>query len=401
MIPGPVLNGIQSYYGCPRCGGWGGGGKPGGKGSGYIDVPSRSPTPQPDDGSPRPVPSEPQPDYTQEARDAQARRDAAAAKAAEIARQFERDKNDVLSQLKGFGDTNLKLKDSSAAVASIGGNGSGLKEINSSISGYPTAASIHRGIHRIQVPPPIPPEIASIGFGQLAKSDERSRRVLEGLDGGTAVAQIYAKINGMEWPAGGVGLILMAGKSFIAAEDAADVYIVKKNESYDQALAYQRNPESRKEFALLVRALREHQPISENVNVGMLKAAQAILDPALGNSSSRIAWDAMMSPEARHAAMTRACIETGGIIIGQATDKFKELAAIHDPPFKEAQAYLKQASAALTHAQDPAEQAALRSAIKEANDVISQAYLIELPNEMQKQGLVDIFTRHEEKLRTQ
>jgi tetratricopeptide (TPR) repeat protein len=36
VIPGPVLNGIQSYYGCPNCGGSGGGGSPGVKGSGTV-----------------------------------------------------------------------------------------------------------------------------------------------------------------------------------------------------------------------------------------------------------------------------------------------------------------------------------------------------------------------------
>jgi len=39
VIPGPVIHGIQSYYGCTQCGGSGGGGAPGSPGRGWIEVP--------------------------------------------------------------------------------------------------------------------------------------------------------------------------------------------------------------------------------------------------------------------------------------------------------------------------------------------------------------------------
>jgi hypothetical protein len=317
-----------------------------------------------------------------------------------MARQFNQNKNEIGSQLKGLGTTDLQMKDAGDVVVLSSGNRYGLKEVDSNPSVSTSGSDLLRRLNNIQVPPPILPDEAVIGFGQLAKGDEQSKRILKGFEGGVALAQVYAKVKGIAWPAGGVTIVFIAGKSFIAAEDAADVYIVKRNDVYEQALAFQKNPKSREQFGLIVRALREHQPLGENVSVSMVKAAQAILDPALGNSSARVAWNAMLSPEARHAALTRACIETGAAAIGGMADTIIGLRAVHDPPFKEAETALQEASAALAKTQNPAEQAAWHEVIKKADYIITHTWMTGLSDEMQSQGLQDIFISREEKIRT-
>ena len=109
MIPGPVINGIQSYYGCPECGGSGGGGSPGVKGRGWIEVPD---TPQ--QGN-QPAEKSALQAQQEQANRAQARHDAEVAKAAAEARrlkqqQFEQDKQDALNSLKGISENELGLK---------------------------------------------------------------------------------------------------------------------------------------------------------------------------------------------------------------------------------------------------------------------------------------------------
>ncbi len=47
----------------------------------------------------------------------------------------------------------------------------------------------------------------------------------------------------------------------------------------------------------------------------MVRAARAILDPILGSGGARIAWDAMLSPEATAAMVRKACLETGGELV--------------------------------------------------------------------------------------
>lgn len=116
VIPGPVIHGIQSYYGCPDCGGSGGGGAPGTPGRGWIEVPD-----SPQENNP------PTGNSDLQAQQEQARREAEAAKAAEVAKaaeaerlkreQFERDKQDASKNLKSAADTDFdgQLKGTSPA----------------------------------------------------------------------------------------------------------------------------------------------------------------------------------------------------------------------------------------------------------------------------------------------
>ena len=109
VIPGPVLNGIQSYYGCPQCGGSGGGGAPGTPGRGWIEVPDEQPS-----------------EENTQAADTEAARQAAEAERKHAVEEqqrkfeeeqkrgreeFERIKQEALASMKGFHeDDGLGLK---------------------------------------------------------------------------------------------------------------------------------------------------------------------------------------------------------------------------------------------------------------------------------------------------
>lgn len=237
----------------------------------------------------------------------------------------------------------------------------------------PRIAEIMRGIQRIQVPPPILPNDAAIGIGQLAPGDEMSRKIFHGMEHGVAVASIFGKIGPTVLPH--AKLILATGNTIIAAQDAADVYLVRQNETYEKALRYLKDEKQRLRFTAIVRTLKEGRRLPEDASIDMVRAAQAILDPRLGSSSTRIAWNAMLSPEARHAAITRVGIELGSEIAGQAAASvFRRIQAVQYPAFREAQKLLNDASVGMRQTTDPVALESWRIAIGHANAKIAQTY---------------------------
>ena len=242
------------------------------------------------------------------------------------------------------------------------------------------AAAIFAGVSKIQVPVPVPPEDAVIAFGQLAP-DEKSKWIVSGLDDGVAAIDVFGKLGNAALPG---KLLLVTGKTFIAAEDGADVYLTKQNETYDRALAYLKDPKQRQQFSEIVRDLRENRPLPESASIDMQRAAQAIIDPKLGNSATHIAWDAMLSTEARRAALTRACIEMGGALAGKlAGEASKKLAprilAVQDPAFQEASDFLHHAQVALARVKDPEAIETLTLAVAQANSMIAASYRVAHP----------------------
>ena len=104
VIPGPVLNGLPSVYGCPDCGGSGGGGVGGSPGRGYIEVPDE----------PQANPQGNQPDNAEVARQAaeaerqraiEEQRQKQAEADARRQAEFEKNKNEALSSMKGIADS--------------------------------------------------------------------------------------------------------------------------------------------------------------------------------------------------------------------------------------------------------------------------------------------------------
>jgi hypothetical protein len=171
---------------------------------------------------------------------------------------------------------------------------------------------------------------------------------------------------------------------------------VKQNETYEKALRWLKDDAKRRDFTEIVRAIKEHRPISENASIDMIRVAQAILDPKLGNNSRRIAWNAMLSPEARNAALTQLCIELGGEIIGRASEKIvARVEAARQPAFQEATEYLSKATVALERTKYPVAQESLKEAIKQANEMIAKSYRAVRPGAQGMGHMVSIFAKHD------
>jgi hypothetical protein len=239
------------------------------------------------------------------------------------------------------------------------------------------AAAILRGVQQIQVPPPIPPESAALAFGRLAPGDKTSERVVDGLEVGVAAMELVGTLSGAVLSS---KLILATGETIIAAENGADLYLVRQSDVYEEALRYLKNPTTSLDFSQTVAALRRGDPVPASTNPEMLRAAQAILDPKLGNGGIRMAWDAMLSPDARHAALTQGCIILGGKVLGKAAEgTANDIIAEQQPAFREASDFLEKAHVALDHVKDPAAVDSLKQGIKLANEMIAQTYRASYP----------------------
>jgi hypothetical protein len=262
------------------------------------------------------------------------------------------------------------------------------------------AAAILRGIQNIQVPPPIPPERATLAFGRLAPGDTTSERVVDGLDVGVASMELIESLSNATLTS---RLILATGKTIIADENAADLYLVKQDDLYEEALRYLKNNTTRLDFSQTVAALRQGKPVPAGTSHEMLRAAKAILDPKLGNGGIRMAWDAMLSPDARRAALTQGCIELGGAVLGAvAKGAAKNIIAEQQPAFREATDFLEKAHTALEQVKEPAAIDSLKEGIKLANEMIAQTYTTSYPAADLMGGTTSLlFTKSSERLATQ
>jgi hypothetical protein len=289
----------------------------------------------------------------------------------------------AVSGLKGVSSPDSGLKDVANSTDSLGLKTLPNENTNAPVPvvGSPSdrnaeAARILAGIRKIRVPPPVPAEDALLSFGQLVP-DEKSKRIIAGSEIGVAIFEIAGKLGNATLAS---KVLFSTGKTFIAAENGADIYIVKQNETYEMALAYLKNAKERQKFVEIVRDVRENKPLPEDASIEMARAAQAILDPKLGNSGMHIAWDAMLSPEARHAALTQACIELAGHAVGTAAEAaVGRIVAAQQPAFQEASDFLSHARVALQQVQDPKAIEALHIAVFRANRMIAASYHVAEP----------------------
>jgi tetratricopeptide (TPR) repeat protein len=235
------------------------------------------------------------------------------------------------------------------------------------------AQRILRGIRRIEVPPPIPSEEVLIKLGQLPPKDDSA--VERWGERGLAALDMFAEIKG------GPGIAMKAtvvlAKGLFADLDGAQVYITRKNSHYEKALAYLKDPATHDAFVEITRRLRDGRPLPENASIDMVRSVQAVTDPRLGSTSAALVWDAMMSPEAKNAALTRLGIEAALQGVGQAAKSAvkKEMIA-HDASATEAVDFLSHAKVALGKTSDPVARQSLVEAIALANDIIEKSYRI-------------------------
>jgi len=381
------VHGQQGAYGCERCGGARGNlDGTGRRGSGYITCPTCRGTGRAQVAGTI--------DYRAD-RDAEAARRAAeqnlrAAKEEALQGQLDSIRSEkqrldaakkLVEDLKGAGPS---VAEPSSGLAPSVGVSDGLTprgaENRSRAPGIQpegpmSNAEIERimaGFKDIRVPTPLLPDVADVRL-QVDSAEAENWGKLLFLDGGVAVADVAGKIG--ERSLGVATCILAAGKTFIAMEDGADLYLMRKGEQYERALKWLRGKETGPEFSKIVHALRDGRPLPADAREDMIPVARAILDPKLGNSGQSIAWGAMWSPEARRAGITRALIEIGADRLGAGTKGVvQDLWAEHDAAFRYASGALSRAQAEVARPASVAHKEAVQKVIAEANRVLSNTY---------------------------
>jgi hypothetical protein len=250
----------------------------------------------------------------QEAEVQMARERAAEAERAQAA--FETTKSGLVNGLKGANDASAvdlsDLKDPTHATVPLPGGGNWVAGITDS-----EARPIAQRIDAVVPPLPIPAKVAPTTFSNLVLSHQEG--ILEANDYFWAGWDMFGPMGtALATPE---KAIMIVGKTFIAGEDGAAIFLAKKEEDYDAALRYLKDPEQRKKFAQIVQKLREGRPESPFDDPEMTRVAHAIADPKLNRSGTAIAWDAMISPPAVAAMMRKATIEAASEYLG---DKVNE-----------------------------------------------------------------------------
>jgi hypothetical protein len=282
-------------------------------------------------------------------------------------------KGDSTGGLQPKGDTAGGLQRKGDEPAGSADNAALEQQLDDAARVDPRLATLVSDIRKIRVPPPIRPEEADIHFGQLAPRDERTRHVLFGAEAGYAALDVALEFSGKANLT--AKAIILAGKTIIAGEEGAEVYLVKQDKLYEQALAWIKEPAASRQFTGIVRAIRAGKEPPDDAPPAMIRAARAILDPRLGNSGLHMAWDSLWSPEARHAAVTQACIQLGGEIVGQAAEAaVGKFVVERAPAFERAARLAERARLDMAKASTPAFRQGYQAIIAKANKTMAEVY---------------------------
>jgi hypothetical protein len=231
---------------------------------------------------------------------------------------FEALKPDILSGLKGV--------DGAPAGTHDTGDGLGLKGLDDAPHTAsqpawdanitdPEVAVYARRLDSVVPPLPIPEKEVSVTWKQIYLNNDR---LLDTTDLVVTAWELTGVLG--ETMAGPADWILIGGKTLIAGENGAYVYLTKKDDEYNAAFAYLKNPAQAQTFARLVQQVRNNQPLPASADPEMVKAARAITAPQ-PESGTAIIWDSMTSKEALSAMLRKATIEVGCREIGKADDK--------------------------------------------------------------------------------
>lgn len=296
--------------------------------------------------------------------------------------EFERNKQQALRDMKGIaGELGLKGLDTSDSFG-LKGVGDTATEPNDTSKpalpswdaqiSNPQIGKLAKGLNAIQVPPPLPPSEASFSWKKIYFDNPSMLHnadylvdfwELTGTLGGTA--SLHCRV------------ILIAGRTFIAGEEGAYVHLIKQEQAYEDALRYLKDPATSRRFARLVHAIKSGRPVPGPADPAMLKAARAILDPKLGGSGMRIAWDSMLSPEARAAMVRKAALEIGTGLVSAGTEGLLYDLTKRRELYNAARFQREEARKMLKHTTDPLDKAQLRKVIDHANHVLDALYRLQ------------------------
>lgn len=178
----------------------------------------------------------------------------------------------------------------------------------------PQVKPIARRLASVVPPLPIPAKEVALDWKKVYLNEDRLINTTDLVVAGWEIAGSLGE--SAVWPC---KLLLIGGKTFIAGENGAYVYLVEKDKDYDAARAYLRDPQQAQSFARIVQATREDRPMPAGASPAMVQAARAIADPGLGDTG-KVVWDAMTSKQALSAMVRKATIEVGTEILTPSTE---------------------------------------------------------------------------------
>jgi hypothetical protein len=236
------------------------------------------------------------------------------------------------------------------------------------------ARQLQADLDNVTIPPRLAKSEVSLSWEKLKLGKDGDETMLRMADGAVFAWDLTGTIGGKALPA--CKILLATGKVFIDGEDGAYVHLVKQENVYEGALQYLRNTATAEEFTGIVRALRNGRA-PESTDAGMLRAARAILDPALGNSGTQIAWDAMLSPEAKAAMVRKACIELGMELVSHGAEGSLSDFTRQKQAYDAIRVNREEARRMLKAATDPLDRIQLNEVIAHANRLLEQTYRLQ------------------------
>jgi hypothetical protein len=217
------------------------------------------------------------------------------------------------------------LKGVNGASAS-GGGGLGLKGLDDagradSQAGWvgtitdPQLAPIARRLASVVPPMPIPEKDLPT-VDQFYMNEDRVLKASDYVVAGFQMAGYMGKVSSFE-----VEAFMIAGKTLIAGQNGAYLYLGKRDAQFAAAAAYLKDPATEQTFAHLVDDVRQNRPIAASADPAMVEAARALNVHHAGSDTEGrkanvpIMWDMMTSREALKAMLFRATVEVSGSIL--------------------------------------------------------------------------------------
>jgi hypothetical protein len=238
----------------------------------------------------------------------------------------------------------------------------------------PQIAKIMKGLRAIEVPPPLPPQHVALSWKKLSE-DYGEQALDRGGDAGFLAWDLFGRFG--ETATLHCKVVLIAGKVFLAGEDGAYVHLVKQDKVFEEALGYLKDPATKRPFAELVRDLKETGRAPPSADEEMVRSARAIIDPSLGGSSTRIAWDAMLSPEATAAMVRKACLEVGGELVSAGTEGMLRDLTRQKGLYEAARLRRREAQELLKHPIDALDRDQLKKVVLHADYLLQNTYRLE------------------------
>lgn len=236
----------------------------------------------------------------------------------------------------------------------------------------PEVAIYARRLDSVVPPLPIPAKEVALNWKQIYLNDDRLMDTTDVVVAGWEMTGVLGESISIP-----IKILMIGGKSFIAGENAAYMYLVKKDADYDAALAYLKNPAQAQKFARLVQDVQQSRPVPATTDPAMVNAARAITDPKLGDTGKMV-WDAMTSKDALVAMVRKATIEVGTEMLSPSTEGLLPDEAERKAMFDSVRLERNEARKLLTlSAKSDVERAQLKTVIEHADQLSADMYRLE------------------------